>query len=234
MKTQQRMATHSVPLAASQYYAICLEIIRCKEQITRSELQRKRKTHSIGEIGNLIPMRVPSNNNPNGQSIVDLNIVAEGPTQTLVLSNYKPSKKYIQAAKGQTSQTSVATGFEVKVENSDVTFKAQLRLGGVGISLINQNMKELLYCTFREIEIKLRGEQRVYQTLDTTIKMDPNRQSAIRRHFPQFFLSQCRAQDWKGNGGASYLPSYGYTSQGRFVRCLVHRVCHVALATDDS
>ncbi|GAM41640.1 late endosome to vacuole transport-related protein [Talaromyces pinophilus] len=123
----------------------------------------------LAEIGNLIPMRVPSNNNPNGQSIVDLNIVAEGPTQTLVLSNYKPSKSIYRQQKGQTSQTSVATGFEVKVENSDVTFKAQLRLGGVGISLINQNMKELLYCTFREIEIKLR-ESKVYQTLDTTIK----------------------------------------------------------------
>uniref|UniRef100_A0A093VF33 Vacuolar protein sorting-associated protein n=1 Tax=Talaromyces marneffei PM1 TaxID=1077442 RepID=A0A093VF33_TALMA len=123
----------------------------------------------LAEIGNLIPMRVPSKNNPNGQSIIDLNIVAEGPTQTLVLSNYKPSKSIYRQQKGQTSQASVATGFEVKVENSDVTFKAQLRLGGVGISLINQNMKELIYCTFREIEVKLR-ESEVYQTLDTTIK----------------------------------------------------------------
>jgi vacuolar protein sorting-associated protein 13A/C len=123
----------------------------------------------LAEIGNLIPMRVPSNANTGGQTIIDINIVAEGPTQTLVLSNFKASKSIYRQQKAQSSQASVATGFEVKVENSDITFKAHLRLGGVGISLINQNMKELLYCTFREIEIKL-NESKVYQTLDTTIK----------------------------------------------------------------
>ncbi|QKX55761.1 uncharacterized protein TRUGW13939_02859 [Talaromyces rugulosus] len=123
----------------------------------------------LAEIGNLIPMRVPVQPNSSSQKIVDINIVAEGPTQTLALSNFKPSKSIYRQQKEQTSQTSLATGFEVKVENSDITFKAQLRLGGVGISLINQTMKELLYCTFREIEIKL-NESKVYQTLDTTVK----------------------------------------------------------------
>ncbi|KAL1985887.1 hypothetical protein VTN96DRAFT_7265 [Rasamsonia emersonii] len=126
----------------------------------------KERHIKLAEIGNLIPMRVPANG---GQKIIDLNIVADGPTQTLVLSNFKQSKSLYRQQKAQTSQTSVASGFEVKEENSDVTFKAQLRLGGVGISLINQTMKELLYCTFREIELKLR-ESMVYQTLNMTIK----------------------------------------------------------------
>jgi vacuolar protein sorting-associated protein 13A/C len=120
----------------------------------------------LAEIGNLIPMRVPANG---AQKIIDLNIIADGPTQTLVLSNFKQSKSLYRQQQAQTSQTSVSTGFEVKEESSDVTFKAQLRLGGVGISLINQTMKELLYCTFREIEFKLR-ESKVYQTLNMTIK----------------------------------------------------------------
>lgn len=125
----------------------------------------------LAEIGNLIPMRVPVAPGSSSQKIIDLNIVAEGPTQTLVLSNYKASKSLYKQKSGQTSQTSVATstGFEVKEEDSDITFKAQLRLSGVGISLVNQHMKELLYCTFREIEIKLR-ESNLYQTLNTTIK----------------------------------------------------------------
>jgi vacuolar protein sorting-associated protein 13A/C len=129
----------------------------------------KERHIKLAEIGNLIPMRIPASPNTGGPKIVDLNIVAEGPTQTLVISNYNPSRSIYKQKKGQTSQTSIATGFEVKEENSDITFKAQLRLGGVGISLINQNMKELLYCTFREIELKLR-ESKVYQTLNTTIK----------------------------------------------------------------
>lgn len=129
----------------------------------------KERHIKLAEIGNLIPMRIPPTQPGQPQKIIDINIVADGPTQTLVLSNFKPSKSMYRQQKGKTSQTSVATGFEVKEMTSDVNFKAQLRLGGVGISLINQNLKELLYVTFREIEIKLR-ESKMYQTLNTTIK----------------------------------------------------------------
>ncbi|KAJ9257565.1 hypothetical protein DTO212C5_8850 [Paecilomyces variotii] len=128
----------------------------------------KERHVKLAEIGNLIPMRIPSG--PNGpQKIIDINIVADGPTQTLVLSNFKPSKSMYRQQSAQASQASVSTGFEVKELSSDVNFKAQLRLGGIGISLINKNMKELLYLTFRDIELKLR-ESRLYQTLNAAIK----------------------------------------------------------------
>ncbi|RAK82781.1 membrane morphogenesis protein VPS13 [Aspergillus fijiensis CBS 313.89] len=124
----------------------------------------------LAEIGNLIPMRIPPTQYGETQKIIDINIVADGPTQTLMLSNFKQSKSmYKQKDRGQASQSSLSTGFEVKELDSDVNFKAQLRLGGIGISLINQNLKELLYLTFREIDIKFR-ESRIYQTLNTTIK----------------------------------------------------------------
>ncbi|OJJ40573.1 hypothetical protein ASPWEDRAFT_220427 [Aspergillus wentii DTO 134E9] len=129
----------------------------------------KERHVKLAEIGNLIPMRIPPTQHGDSQRIIDINIVANGPTQTLVLSNFKPSKSLYRQQRGQSSQASLSTGFEVKEMNSDVNFKAQLRLGGVGISLINQNLKELLYLTFREIEVKFR-ESRVYQTLNTTIK----------------------------------------------------------------
>jgi vacuolar protein sorting-associated protein 13A/C len=131
--------------------------------------QGKERHIKLAEIGNLIPMRIPPSQPGGHQKIIDINIVADGPTQTLVLSNFKPSKSMYKQQRGQSSQTGTNTGFEVKEMNSDVNFKAQLRLGGIGISLINQNLKELLYLTFREIEIKFR-ESRLYQTLNTTIK----------------------------------------------------------------
>ncbi|CEO60240.1 Putative Function: promotes endosomal cycling of TGN [Penicillium brasilianum] len=131
--------------------------------------QGKTRHIKIAEIGNLIPMRIPAARPGEYQKIIDINIVADGPTQTLVLSNFKASKSIYKQQKGQSSQSSMTAGFEVKEMNSDVNFKAQLRLGGIGISLINQNLKELLYMTFREIEIKFR-ESRVYQTLNTSIK----------------------------------------------------------------
>lgn len=131
--------------------------------------QGKERHIKLAEIGNLIPMRIPPSRAGEYQRIVDINIVADGPTQTLVLSNFKPSKSIYKQQKGQSSQNNMSAGFEVKEMNADVNFKAQLRLGGIGISLINQNLKELLYLTFREIEIKYR-ESALYQTLNTTIK----------------------------------------------------------------
>ena len=129
----------------------------------------KERHIKLAEIGNLIPMRIPPTQPGEHQRIIDINIVADGPTQTLVLSNFKPSKSMYRQQRGQSSQASLGAGFEVKELNSEVNFKAQLRLGGIGISLVNQNLRELLYLTFREIDLKFR-ESRVYQTLGTTIK----------------------------------------------------------------
>ncbi|KAL8719673.1 MAG: hypothetical protein Q9225_003348 [Loekoesia sp. 1 TL-2023] len=123
----------------------------------------------LAEIGNLVPMKVPATQGSKQQKIIDVNIAADGPTQTLVLSNYKPSKSLYKQKSGQNSQGSVATSFEVKELESDVTFKAQLRLAGIGVSLVNKNLKELLYLTLREIEFKY-SDSRLYQTLNATIK----------------------------------------------------------------
>ena len=134
--------------------------------ITANQKERRVK---LAEIGNLIPMRIPVAPGSGQAKIIDLNIVAEGPTQTLVLSNYKQSKSMYKQKPATSSHSSVATGFEVKEVNSDVSFKAQLRLAGVGVSLINKHMKELLYLTLREIEVKY-SDSKLYQTVGTTVK----------------------------------------------------------------
>lgn len=129
----------------------------------------KERYIKLAEIGNLIPMKVPSSQENGQPKIVDLRIEAEGPTQALVLSNYKPSKSIYRQQKATASQTSMSTGFEVKEVNTDVTFKAQLRLGGIGISLINAKLKELIYLTFRDVDFNF-TESKLYQTISTTIK----------------------------------------------------------------
>jgi vacuolar protein sorting-associated protein 13A/C len=101
---------------------------------------------------------------------VEISVKAEGPTQTLVLSNYKPSKS-IYKPKSNASSNSVATGsgFEIKDEDSDTTFQVQVRFAGVGISLINRQLKELAYVTFRDLELKY-NESTLYQTLNIFMK----------------------------------------------------------------
>ncbi|KAI1625793.1 hypothetical protein EDD37DRAFT_625576 [Exophiala viscosa] len=123
------------------------------------------------EIGNLIPIKLPPDQPGGNMKVIDVNIVAEGPTQTLVLSNYKPSKSlYRQKTNATTgSQTSLSQGFEVKQIESEINFKAELRLAGIGISLVNTKLRELVYLTFREIEFKY-GDSKLYQTLNATVK----------------------------------------------------------------
>src|SRR5436190_17100142 len=129
---------------------------------------RKRRIR-LAEIGALVPMKIPTTQDSAQPKVIDIRIAADGPTQTLVLSNFKPSKSMYRQEKSQSSQTSLSAGFKLKEINSNVTFKAQLRLGGIGISLINQKLKELVYLTFREVELKF-SESKLYQTLDITIK----------------------------------------------------------------
>jgi len=131
----------------------------------------KERYIKLVEIGNLIPIKLPPTQRGGPMKVIDVNIVADGPTQTLVLSNYRPSKSLYRQKSGSanTSQTSVNQGFEVKQIESEVTFKAELRLAGIGVSLVNTKLKELLYLTLREIEFKY-GDSHLYQTLNVAVK----------------------------------------------------------------
>ncbi|QIW98703.1 hypothetical protein AMS68_004221 [Peltaster fructicola] len=128
----------------------------------------KERHVKIAEIGNLIPMRVPPSQSSPRTKIIDLNVVAEGPTQTLIFSNYKPSTSMYKQ-KSASASSSTAGGFEVKEQDSDVTLKAQIRFAGVGISLVNSQLRELVYVTLREIELKY-ADSKLYQTVTLTVK----------------------------------------------------------------
>lgn len=125
----------------------------------------------LTEIGNLLPIKL-NYHTPDGRrelKIIDVNVVANGPTQTLVLSNYKQSKS-IYKVKSHASAASLSTSsFEVKDVDSGTTFQAQLRFAGIGISLINRQLKELAYITFRDLEFKY-GTSSLYQTYSLIIK----------------------------------------------------------------
>lgn len=126
----------------------------------------KERHVKLAEIGNQIPMKFVSTSG--SQKIIDINVAADGPTQTLILSNFKASKS-LYRQRTQTGSSSSSQGFEVKHQDTDTTFQAQLRLSGIGISLINQQLKELAYITFRDINLRY-SESALYQTISTSIK----------------------------------------------------------------
>ncbi|TVY16543.1 Vacuolar protein sorting-associated protein 13 [Lachnellula arida] len=132
----------------------------------------KERHIKLAEIGNLIPMKIPAPHSSTGArepKIIDLNVAADGPTQTLILSNYKASKSLYKQKARSASTTSVATGFEVKDQDTNVTFRAQLKLAGFGISLINHQLRELAYVTFRDISFSY-SESPLFQTITASIK----------------------------------------------------------------
>ena len=159
---------YRLPAKSIMPYAWDYPASKNKELVINSNGKERRV--KLAEIGNLVPLKVPGAQGKQAR-IIDLNIAADGPTQTLVLSNYKSSKSlYKQKSQSaQASQSSLAGGFEVKEQESEVSFKAQLRLAGIGLSLVNTQLKELLYFTLREIELKY-GDSKLYQTLNSTVK----------------------------------------------------------------
>lgn len=122
----------------------------------------------LAEIGNLMPMKLWGGQ---GQSkIIDINVTADGPTQTLILSNFKPSKSlYRQRSSAGSTASKEGGGFEAKELNLDTTFRAQLKLSGIGISLINGQLKELAYMTFRDVQLRY-SDSPLYQTVSLAVK----------------------------------------------------------------
>ncbi|PSK35869.1 Vacuolar protein sorting-associated protein 13 [Elsinoe australis] len=129
---------------------------------------KKERHVKLQEIGNLIPLKLPPQAGAPRQKVIDLNVMAEGPTQTLVLSNWNP-KASLYKQKSASASASTSTGFEVKEQDSDVTLKAEIRFAGIGLSLVNKQMKELIYLTLRDIDITYK-DSKLYQMLSTEIK----------------------------------------------------------------
>lgn len=128
----------------------------------------KERHVKIAEIGSMLPMRIPPNSSQSTTKIIDINVVADGPTQTLAISNFKASKSLYKQKQGS-AQQSIATGFEIKEQNDDVDFKIHLRFAGLGVSLINSQLRELIYMTLKETEIKY-TESPLNQNFTITIK----------------------------------------------------------------
>lgn len=134
----------------------------------------KERHVKLAEIGNLVPMRL--NSSSSGQKIIDINVAADGPTQTLILSNFKQSKSLYRQKTGfgssgslSSSNMSTSQGFEAKDQDTGTTFRAQLKLAGIGVSLINSQLKELAYLTFRDVTLRY-SESPLYQTASLAVK----------------------------------------------------------------
>jgi vacuolar protein sorting-associated protein 13A/C len=130
-------------------------------------VNRTERAIRLTEIGTPPPMRLPATQTSPG-AIIEFSIAADGPTQTLTIRNYRPSRSMYRQKNGTASQ-STQSGFEIKDQDMDVTLTARLHFAGIGVSLVNRQMKELVYVTLRDIELKY-SDSPLYQTVKATIK----------------------------------------------------------------
>ncbi|BFZ57125.1 Vacuolar protein sorting-associated protein 13 [Savitreella phatthalungensis] len=122
----------------------------------------------LTEIGSLEPFRVPADprRGTNG-GIIDLSVVADGPTRKLIMRDYNPDTSLYKVRKDGApggrakllrtdSSSSVRSSGDFETINNskaaEVTFRATIRLEGLGLSLVNSRRQELAYCTLRNIE----------------------------------------------------------------------------------
>jgi vacuolar protein sorting-associated protein 13A/C len=129
-------------------------------------VNKKDRHVKLAEIGNQVPMKFIS---PDGhQKIIDINVAADGPTQTLILSNFRASKSMYKPKAVERTKSGLEA-FEVKDQDTGATFRAQLRLASVGISLINAQLKELAYLTFKDIQLRY-SDSPLIQTVSLSVK----------------------------------------------------------------
>ncbi|PWZ02331.1 hypothetical protein BCV70DRAFT_172197 [Testicularia cyperi] len=116
---------------------------------------------NILEIGSLLPFKFPSQDG-RGSRVISLDVRADGPTQTLVLSNYAEEfsnfKLKRQNSTFSRSDTIASTasrdaGFVAVDVDTNILTAFNVEFEGVGISLINQNVQELAYISFRGLEM---------------------------------------------------------------------------------
>lgn len=93
---------------------------------------------------------------------MSIDVRAEGPTQAITFSNYVEEDSVFKLqrrnAESLSRQDSIASSRDGVFEAVDVdvvtTFSFGISLEGVGISIVNKKMQELIYASFRGITAK--------------------------------------------------------------------------------
>ncbi|KAK6464505.1 vacuolar sorting [Scheffersomyces coipomensis] len=158
---------YKIPSRSVMPYAYDYPNAIIKELILRAH--GRERVVNLAEIGNLKPFRLPPVDNAE-QCIVDLNVVADGPTQSLIISNYDASVSiYKLPGEKSGSSMNVSQNFETIEKDDNYFRKIVTKFEGIGISLINTRSQELCYITLRGLEIRY-NESDLYQNLSLKLK----------------------------------------------------------------
>lgn len=158
---------YKVPPKSVMPYAYDYPNAIVKDLIIRS--RGRERGVNLAEIGNLKPFRLPPTDLEE-QVIVDLNVVADGPTQALVITKYDPTVSLYKLQNENASSSNLSKlQFEVEQKDENYFLKVVTRFEGFGISIINARSQELCYVTLRGLELRY-NESDIYQNLSLKVK----------------------------------------------------------------
>ncbi|GJJ09687.1 hypothetical protein Clacol_003911 [Clathrus columnatus] len=146
---------HRVKRHSTLNYAWDLPATRNKELTLL--INGKARRVDIMEIGNLPPFKFPSEH---GTRAVSLDIRADGLSQRLNISDYREStslykpKRRSSTSSRQDTLGSIQDSFEVVAQEEAPTLTINLNLAGLGVSLMNRNMVEVVYMSLRQFDVE--------------------------------------------------------------------------------
>ncbi|GME77649.1 unnamed protein product [Ambrosiozyma monospora] len=148
-------------------YAWDFPAAQWKEIVLRSG--GRERNVQLAEIGDLLPMNISSPQN-GGSAMVDLNVFADGITQSLQISNYNPKTSMYQLKANQSATSVSASQDKFETITDDNYFRSIIfRFEGMGISLINRKGQELCYTTLRGVEMRY-NESDILQNFSLKLK----------------------------------------------------------------
>jgi vacuolar protein sorting-associated protein 13A/C len=164
---------YKIPPKSVMPYAWDFPAAEVKELIIRCG--NRERYIQLAEIGSLMPMRVKNDNGP--PQIYDLNVIADGPIQALMISDYDPTTSMYQLKENKSSvsdksvSSSYKAEFETNIRDENYYTNIILKFEGIGISLVNTKelYQELCYTTIRGIEFHY-NESDIYQTASLKMK----------------------------------------------------------------
>ncbi|KAJ3408710.1 hypothetical protein HDV05_004781 [Chytridiales sp. JEL 0842] len=103
----------------------------------------------VREIGQLLPFKYPIANNSNRTGIMTIQVYAEGPSLVVSLGTYVESKSVFRH--GSNVRDSSEEAFQKKNKEASDLLTLQVRLEGIGISVISKDVKELFYASAKNL-----------------------------------------------------------------------------------
>ncbi|PWN25799.1 DUF1162-domain-containing protein [Jaminaea rosea] len=134
---------------------------------------RERNVNPL-EIGSQLPFRFPSADG-RGNRVVSIDVRADGPTQTIVLSNYSEAlsnfkiKRQNSRSDTMSSRSNTEIGFESVDVDTDILSSFSVTLSGVGISLMDRRVQEIAYVSFSDVDVRY-NESQATRSYGLTIK----------------------------------------------------------------